>query len=466
VALKFIVGVCVFAAALSGPSGLGMGPIAGQAASETPSPRLDEAVRFRTQMGFDARPTFVESTLHDSLYDSSLWGVPLSMKEQADLSNRMSDREQLEDAISAATAREDFGGIYLDQKRGGLPVFLTTGSPSAFTAAIDPKIPADIAFEVVAVDRTYAALETLQGQLDADRDQLRKDGIDLRGVGIQPSGNTVVVGVPEPSDAISKDLRARYGPGITVRAQQLSVADAETCLDIRRCMPELKGGIKTYIEGDALKFCTTGWLGRRTDTGSKVILTAGHCLMHGDGVDDNWWHWTYEIGGELKSTFAQNARADVGLVQKASAITVTKYNRVLDEPTSGLNGIRSVTSFQANSSQLQGDVVCRVGVASLKTCGQIKRVNESNPSVFGAITYNIQHTWVVDFDSTAGDSGGPVFRYTQQIPPNVIGYGTHVHSDPDGTPNAEGWYSPTPWGRIAYDDIASYTFDLCTTASC
>lgn len=234
-------------------------------------------------------------------------------------------------------------------------------------------------------------------------------------------------------------------------------------------MPQLKGGIKTYIEGDSTKYCTTGWLGRRTDTNAMVILTAGHCLGHGDGVDDDWWHWDYEIGGELKSTFASGAVADVGLLQKVSGVTVTAGDSVLADPALGLSGIKTVDYFSSSSSQHEGDPVCRIGAnpGSIKTCGSIVLEDESKPSVFKTTQYTIHHTWVVSFDSRSGDSGRPIFRPSPNAG-QVIGYGTHVHSDPDTqtSPPPKGWYSPWNWGRLAYDNISSYTFNLCLSPSC
>jgi hypothetical protein len=76
-------------------------------------------------------------------------------------------------------------------------------------------------------------------------------------------------------------------------------------------------------------------------------------------------------------------------------------------------------------------------------------------------------TMEVDFDSTGGDSGGPLF-YT--VPgggtTNRIALGTHVHSDPDGTPNAHGWYSPIDTGRDTYNALWGYSYTMCFTSAC
>jgi hypothetical protein len=111
-----------------------------------------------------------------------------------------------------------------------------------------------------------------------------------------------------------------------------------------------------------------------------------------------------------------------------------------------------------------------VGIGSVpqRTCGQITLENVTKPSkVPGVATYQIHHTYMVDFDSIAGDSGGPVFQFSI-VSGYVIGYGTHVHSeDPedDPTPDA-GWYSPINWGWTTYNSLFGITYSVCTTSPC
>lgn len=140
-------------------------------------------------------------------------------------------------------------------------------------------------------------------------------------------------------------------------------------------------------------------------------------------------------------------------------------NQVLATPPTGL---RYLTATRNAAQQHTGDPVCRVGLKSGRTCGQVTFENETMESQVGAIVYYIDHTYGMDFDSLEGDSGGPVFQYSP-TPGNVIGYGTHVHSededDEDPTPD-ESWYSTINWGWTAYNSLFGVTYSVCTTSPC
>jgi hypothetical protein len=98
-------------------------------------------------------------------------------------------------------------------------------------------------------------------------------------------------------------------------------------------------------------------------------------------------------------------------------------------------------------------------------CGAISAENVTNLSCKsqGVDCRPILHTWEVNFDSTGGDSGGPMYVRTIS---QDIALGTHVHSDPDGTPGANGWYTPIGWGVDAYRVQFGFTYSICVTASC
>jgi hypothetical protein len=103
--------------------------------------------------------------------------------------------------------------------------------------------------------------------------------------------------------------------------------------------------------------------------------------------------------------------------------------------------------------------VCRMGLTSLKDCGILYEWNVRRPScVPGWGCKNIDYAMEVDFDSTNGDSGGPVFWVNS-------GYGIYFHSDPDG-PGAHGWYSPLDIASTEYAVRTGVIFDYCKTATC
>ncbi len=75
----------------------------------------------------------------------------------------------------------------------------------------------------------------------------------------------------------------------------------------------------------------------------------------------------------------------------------------------------------------------------------------------------VRKTAGVDFDSTGGDSGGPVFAVAPSGGINRITLGTHVHSDPDNQASAHGWYSPQDVGRAVYDSVTpGAPYEICS----
>jgi hypothetical protein len=213
---------------------------------------------------------------------------------------------------------------------------------------------------------------------------------------------------------------------------------------------------------NSASYCTTGWIGRRSDTSGLVIVTAGHCIELNGGEFDDWKHNGVKLGDALKETWANGALADVGLTSVVSASAPSTRNQVLATPNTG---IRQITSFRVSGLQHEGDALCRVGATSGRTCGTLTKYDVTNPScnASGSVCRNILHTNEMSFDSLGGDSGGPVFQYSP-TPGYVIGYGTHVHSDVPSKPRS--WFSAIGWGTTAYAAMFPYTYSVCVTSSC
>jgi hypothetical protein len=118
-------------------------------------------------------------------------------------------------------------------------------------------------------------------------------------------------------------------------------------------------------------------------------------------------------------------------------------------------------------SQKVGDAVCRMGATSGRTCGTLTVWSVRNKSCVAAdsVCRWIDHTMEMSFDSTGGDSGGSVYQFSP-TPGYVIGYGTHVHSDVDGTPGANGWFSAIGDGYATHFEKYGWTYTVCTSSGC
>jgi hypothetical protein len=111
------------------------------------------------------------------------------------------------------------------------------------------------------------------------------------------------------------------------------------------------------------------------------------------------------------------------------------------------------------------DQACRYGLASGYTCGQINKVNVSRDSEANGRVMHLAKAWQVDFDSTSGDSGGPML-YPISGTNNRIALGTHVHSVDDNVTPGRGWYSPFDIGRTTFSGLHGYSYLLCYTSVC
>jgi Trypsin len=225
-----------------------------------------------------------------------------------------------------------------------------------------------------------------------------------------------------------------------------------------------KGGLELEVDGARYPNCTAGFLAKNTETSVYGIITAGHCLYSHGG--DTWYHNTTEIGPQKVYVWYGGADADVGFIRILDNNQMDDRNAILYNYPSSVDNIVATRGL---SSQYAGEAVCRTGINYGYDCGAIVVTDVSRKSSAWGYTYWIHHTVEVDYDSSAGDSGGPMTTTccANTNPPWVDTYalGTHVHSDPDNATDPHGWYSPID-EDISALNAASYTYMVCVTATC
>ena len=297
-------------------------------------------------------------------------------------------------------------------------------------------------------------LEKLRTAVRDALPEFKAIGVEIIFTGVRVRTNSLLVGVHELEPGDIDLLTSRFGPGIEVRDQQRAQADVCT---LASCWPQ-KGGFKVYSIANPSVVCTSGFVAK-SESGAYGLITAGHCTYKGGPL--NWAHDSaaHTIGTTSGNTWLEGANADVAFIYMnyASNPPPTVKNYYL--PQDGQ--INSLTQVVESADQLEGSVVCRTGVTWGRDCGTIFDANTDNESCINnnSVCRTIHHTWEVDFDSTGGDSGGP---YNFGI---STGYGTHVHSDPDG-PGAHGWYSPLGWGRTAFFQQFGVFWSFCRSSNC
>jgi hypothetical protein len=182
---------------------------------------LEKARRFRGDMFLRNDEPYLRASLSDRLAfpDTDTWGVPLSLDEAGDLAHRAEVQDSIGPAaIWAEKESPDFGGAWIDQSRGGLPVFQFAGGEEDFERGVRERLPADTEVEFRVVERTWGGLLELQRQVEDEREAMIAAGIPLISTAIDTRSNTVVVGIDPDTEETRAILAKRFGPGISTRA--------------------------------------------------------------------------------------------------------------------------------------------------------------------------------------------------------------------------------------------------------
>lgn len=412
------------------------------------------------------------------------WGVPLTPAEADDLRTRSLRHEAFMQVLDEVVETKEHGGAYIDQRRAGQPVLLST-NPELTLRLLSARGASSSDFELRGVSRSMADLVDIENTLEPTAGT-GIAGQEVVSVGIRVRENKVSVGVMGDVEKVAAELEAIYGARVVVFADEPAVLDV--CSGTQSCWP-MKGGLRIRLtDKPSTAYCTSGFMAKRTDTSALVVLTAGHCLALNDQSGTDFWGHAgtptnaVNFGTELGNTWWDFSNADVGLLSLDSGSIadldgVSKNSSHWRDPTT----VEAVLGVRSPSNQVPGAPVCRKGYGDYlrlgddqgQRCGQIGTdIDVLKKSCKGPGTTepcaDIRHQWEVDFDSFAGDSGGPVaFKSFGSPYPHLIAYGTHVHSDADDAADPVGWYSPIAWGASQYNQpFFSYSYTICTASAC
>jgi hypothetical protein len=415
-----------------------------------------DAIRFRRTFGLDSSPATAREATDDRVnFSADLFGIPLSQSEVAEMLARAETQWAVRPAFQHARGYSDFAGAYLDQEQGGIPVFMFTEHVVGRAEELATRLPASTAYRIEGANRTYRQLEAVLDDIESDWSSLKRQGVDVVTAGIRTDENLVFIGVNGLATYATDELRSRFGQDLEVFED--SPAHADACNGTFDCRP-MKGGIDITRPTGA---CTSGFVVKRQDTSALHILTAGHCIEVHGGYNAQWSHNSDPFGYARHETWRADFTrdGDVGLITIAVSETPSSKNQVHTESVL----VKPVTGW--DSVQFVGDQSCRFGRTSKLDCGVINAVDVIRDSETSIGTMSVRHTNQVSYDSTDGDSGGPMFFYASGGS-SLIAQGTHVHSATDGTTNAYGWFTPISWGRTAFSSLNGYNYDVCTNSAC
>ena len=451
------------------------------AAADSTERLVDNAQRLRAEFGLASSEAIATASFAArETYDNMDWGVPLTQAEANELYQRVKITDKVEPIIPQMAERQGYAGMYFDQLREGIPVFLYTERRAAAEKTAMSKL-GSLAVEVRKVERSLADLAKIKNDILADEARFEDQGALLTSVGFDIIGNRVEVGVLGGIAKV-RAMLADYGDGVHV--YEMAPPRMDACNSAQECRPA-KGGIKLIGQ---VSYCTSGFMGRRLDDPDQplVLFTAGHCHEFAQG---SWNRWEHGIGtgketvgwneqdGIIYDSSAADQPTDVMLIDLRGAFEpATIWNKVL--VASGSQTVTTVTSFATDQNAHNvGTPVCRMGAGSAETsgfpskvCGTVKKKSQTNrsckgPGTSGPCTW-IKNTVKVSFDSIGGDSGGPYWKGPQSGTSPVKAMGIHVHSEYPDTSSAKGWYTPIHRAIAALDWKNGVTVKVCTDTNC
>jgi hypothetical protein len=480
------VATILFAFAFSLPLALPSLPVAVTRAQGNEATRaaVDSAIAFRESFGLRAGREFVEDSLTRGGYSRVPYGIPLSDDELADMRHRLDIQMSLGPATVYASDQPGYAGVYLDQDRGGRPVFLFTRDDSDRDATIGRRLGDDIAYDVRLVEYSLDRLRDVKYEVMDDVARAWDAGVFVVSIGPDIERNRVAVGV-EGLDQGDREYLERYGPEVVPEAAVTAQSDACTVTD---CL-SAKAGLKIVAPNNG--HCTEGPYVRRGS--ANRLITAGHCFGLNGGSGETWEHHNEAVAESSGNTWSQVASSpgdpndrvdtDAGIfLATAGGYEPNEYNKaVFYDADADVLRQGHFISWSYNVAQPVNGQVCRTGWKSFGNpafppCGKIVQADHWQWSCEGPGTdppcAAIDHEWKVNFDTTGGDSGGPYYS-----PPNSSWnaslYGIATHSVPDGrcTDNdpdtlCRAWYTPATWIDSGFSAIGVTVSRFCVDADC
>ena len=163
---------------------------------------LDEAQTFRQDFALPSSMAVVRDSFADrETYSDMSRGIPLTPAEAAELDRRRGIVWKSGPARDFARTLDGYADVYIDQQRGGIPVFRFTDDLKAKRAAIAEVMPDGVDFDVEKAEFTIKQLRNLQERITEDMletDWLLDGDIQLVSAGASVTANRVLVGLLGP----------------------------------------------------------------------------------------------------------------------------------------------------------------------------------------------------------------------------------------------------------------------------
>jgi hypothetical protein len=307
----------------------------------------------------------------------------------------------------ASTEANRFAGIWFDNRTGKFVVPMLS---SASKASVQAVIAAgDLkASEVEFATATFSWEELEDGQRELDKTLQPMIASNLVQTSLNPKTNAIVVSLAKGATkanvaAVNSQMTEISASSELKRVDipEFEASPAACNTEKRVCDKPLRGGV--YIEGGAVA-CSSAFKATGNTTGSRYVLTAGHCAAAAAG-------WNSRDAANVTHYIGQ---AEGRMFPGAGDWTKIKVDgSYWDEGSSwpsivaNWSGNES-TSITSESSSYVGEAVCHSGWRTGTSCGVVRAIEVTVHYPQGAV---IGMTEVAGPSLCAylGDSGGPVW---------------------------------------------------------
>jgi hypothetical protein len=171
------------------------GRLNAQGVDVTTTAELERAARFRWEMGFPSDSAIVREMACRS--DANLEDIPLAEEELRELERRTRVGHEINDIVQAYANRypAEYGGIYIDQRRGGVVTILWTAHLAEHESAIRALLDPDPPIALLQVRWPKTELGRLQDKIAADREWFTSIHAALQTTGINVQENLLEIGI-------------------------------------------------------------------------------------------------------------------------------------------------------------------------------------------------------------------------------------------------------------------------------
>ncbi|MEJ8545955.1 S1 family peptidase [Brevibacillus borstelensis] len=392
---------------------------------------IKESERFREEMGLSSSSKTVKSLSKSPQNFSEKYGAFLTKEEEDELDARLAEQKKripkIKDFIEE-NLQEEFAGIYIDQKSGGVVnIGFKNGSEEKVERYIKDleKLYSKDLINIYYTDYTEEELNEIADSISESRETLEKEGMDITSVSVNIPDKKIDIGVKRKKTDGRKILLKQKS------VRSLNLLDADDSIfnifeeDVRDVQADpsdyfrpIQAGLQ-IINMESGGTCTSAFSAR---IGREFyVLTAGHC------VDDE--RDRFQQG---RSRFGRVADFNFGGSVDAALIELDEGS---DDATyyvfgNGKSKLYAIDEVQRTRDETVGDAVCVSGSKTGRVkCGTLEKTNWNGYIEKKSKNQKVYMTGMrlASFSSIPGDSGAPIFLGGTAIGVNCAAGGVYTH---------------------------------------